>query len=345
MADPRFFPSAGPFSLARLAAAAGAALASGADPNASFDDVAPLDRAGSREVSFLDNRKYTGAFASATAGACVIRPSMAARAPPGMQLLLSEYPYKAYALIARLFHPSPRPDAGIEAGAHVHPEAALGEGCAVAVGVVIGARARIGRDCVIGPNAVIGPGVEIGDNCAIGACASVTHAIVGNRVTIYPGARLGQDGFGFAMDPSGHVRIPQIGLVIIGDDVEIGANTTIDRGAGPDTVIGQGTMIDNLVQIGHNVQIGRGCVIVAMVGISGSTKIGDHVVIAGHSGIAGHLTIGDGARISAKSGVFRDVPAGAQVVGFPAVPTRQFFRQMTVLAKLAKGHGDGGEAE
>jgi UDP-3-O-[3-hydroxymyristoyl] glucosamine N-acyltransferase len=341
MADPRFFRPAGPFTLARLAAACGAELAPGANPEVEFDDVAPLDRAGPREVSFLDNRKYVDAFAMAGAGACVVRPIMASRAPEGMQLLLSDHPYKAFARIAQLFHPRERPQPGIAQGAHVDPTATLGDGCAVAAGAVIGPGVKMGHNCVIGPNAVIGPGVEIGVESTIGACASVSHAILGDRVMVYPGARIGQDGFGFAMDPTGHVRIPQLGRVIIEDDVEVGANTTIDRGAGPDTVIGRGTMIDNLVQIGHNVQIGRGCVIVAMVGISGSTKIGDHVVIAGHSGIAGHLAIGDGARISAKSGVFRDVPAGAQVVGFPAVPTRQFFRQMTVLAKLAKGHGSG----
>jgi len=341
MADPRFFRPAGPFTLARLASACGAELGAGADPDATFDDVAPLERAGPREVSFLDNRKYVEAFATAAAGACVVRPAMAARAPKGMQLLLSDRPYKAFALVAQLFHPRQRPGGGVAPGAHVDPTATLGEGCAVAPGAVIEAGARIGSNCAIGPNAVIGADVEIGDDSTVGANASVTHAILGERVTIYPGARIGQDGFGFAMDPTGHVRIPQLGRVIIEDDVEVGANSAIDRGAGPDTVIGRGTMIDNLVQIGHNVQIGRGCVIVAMVGISGSTKIGDHVVIAAQSGIAGHLAIGDGARISARSGVFRDVPAGAQVVGFPAVPTRQFFRQMTILAKLAKGHGSG----
>ncbi|HLG85770.1 MAG TPA: UDP-3-O-(3-hydroxymyristoyl)glucosamine N-acyltransferase [Alphaproteobacteria bacterium] len=344
MTDLRFFRPHGPFPLGRLAELSGAELAPGSHPDAMFDNVAPLDRAGPRDVSFLDNRKYVDAFSMAQAGACVVRPAYADRAPKGMQLLLSATPYKAFALIAQQFHPRPRPEAGFAAGSHVDTDAIIGEGSAVAAGAVVGAGARVGRNCVIEANAVIGPGVEIGDDCWIGACASVTHAILGNRVTIFPGARIGQDGFGFAMDQSGHVRIPQIGRVLIGDDVEVGANSTIDRGSGPDTVIGQGTMIDNLVQIGHNVQIGRGSVIVAMVGISGSTKIGDHVVIAGHSGIAGHLTIGDGARISAKSGVFRDVPAGAQLVGFPAVPTRQFFRQMTVLAKLAKERGSG-EAE
>jgi UDP-3-O-[3-hydroxymyristoyl] glucosamine N-acyltransferase len=242
-------------------------------------------------------------------------------------------------LISQLFYPIVPAVGGIDANAHIDPSAELGEGCAVAAGAVIGARASLGRDCRIGANAVVGPGVVLGDGCSIHAGATVSHALVGKRVVLYPGVRIGQDGFGFAMDPAGHVRIPQLGRVIIGDDVEIGANTTVDRGSGPDTIIGSGTMIDNLVQIGHNVEIGRGCVIVSQAGISGSTKIGDHVTIAGHTGIAGHLTIGEGARVAGCSGVFRDVPAGAQMVGFPAVPSRQFFRQIKTLERLAKEQG------
>jgi UDP-3-O-[3-hydroxymyristoyl] glucosamine N-acyltransferase len=205
---------------------------------------------------------------------------------------------------------------------------------------VVEAGAEVGAYCRIGPNAVIGAGVVLGERCVIGAGASLSHCLVGARVTIYPGARIGQDGFGFAMDAEGHVRLPQLGRVVIEDDVEVGANSTIDRGAGPDTVIGRGAMIDNLVQIGHNVQVGRGAVIVAQAGVAGSTKLGDFAVLAAKAGVAGHLTIGAGAKIAANAGVMRDVDPGAEVVGAPAIPKRQFFRQQVMLARLAEGKGD-----
>jgi len=165
----------------------------------------------------------------------------------------------------------------------------------------------------------------------------VRYAIVGSRVRIFAGARIGEDGFGFAPDPSGHVKVPQLGRVLIGDDVEVGANATIDRGAGPDTIIGEGCRIDNLVQIGHNVRLGKGCIIIAQSGISGSTVLEDHVIVAAQGGLTGHLRIGKGARIGAQAGIMRDVPAGESVLGSPAVPVRQFFRQVTTLARLTTG--------
>ena len=159
---------------------------------------------------------------------------------------------------------------------------------------------------------------------------------MGEGSRLYPGACVGQDGFGFAIDPAGHVKVPQLGRVIIGDHVEIGANTCIDRGAGPDTIIGDGAWIDNCVQLGHNVKIGKGCVIVAQAGISGSTTLEDYVVVAAKAGIAGHLNIGMGTRIAAKSGIMSDVPAGSEIMGSPAVPIKQFMRQVVALRKLAK---------
>jgi UDP-3-O-[3-hydroxymyristoyl] glucosamine N-acyltransferase len=217
----------------------------------------------------------------------------------------------------------------------IDPSAELGEGCAVEANAVIGAKARIGRHCAIGANAVIGAAAVLGDEVRVGANASLSHCIIGARVRIYPGARIGQDGFGFAPDPDAPVKVPQLGLVIVGDDVEVGANSTIDRGAGPDTIIGAGTMIDNLVQIGHNVQIGRGCVIVAQVGISGSTRLGDFVMIGGQGGVTGHLTIGDGARIGAQAGVMRDLKAGETVLGSPAMPIREFHYLTAFIRRLA----------
>lgn len=340
MADPRFFTVAGPFTLADLASIAGASLANAADGARVVKDVAPLDQAGPDDVAFLDNRRYLDAFAASRAGACVTAAEHAPRAPGGMALLLSEAPYMAFARIARTFYPQPAVEPGIAPTAVIDPTAEIGAGTRVDAGAVIGRAARIGVGCHIGANVVIGESVSLGTHCLVGAGASISHSVIGNRVNIYPGARIGQDGFGFASGPSGHLRIPQLGRVVIHDDVEVGANSTIDRGAGPDTIIGAGCMIDNLVQIGHNVQMGRGCVIVSQVGISGSTKLGDFVVIGGQAGLAGHLNIGSGARIAAKSGVHSDVPAGAEMGGTPAVPIRVWRRQVAMLARMGKGKSE-----
>jgi UDP-3-O-[3-hydroxymyristoyl] glucosamine N-acyltransferase len=337
MPDPRFFTVAGPFTLQQLAAIAGAEISPEADPDAVFTDVAPLDTAGPTDVSFLDNKKYVGAFEASRAGVCLVHPDLVSRAPKGMALLVTPKPYTGYALVAQAFYPLPAPRAGIAAGAIVDPTAEIGEGTEIAAGAVIGAGARIGARCRISANAVVGDRVEIGDDTVIGTCSSLSHCLIGNRVMIYPGVRIGTEGFGFAMDPKGFVRVPQLGRVIIEDDVEVGSNSTIDRGAGPDTVIGRGSMIDNLVQIGHNVTMGPGCVIVAQAGVSGSTRLEHHVVLAGQAGIAGHLKIGAGARIAAQAGVMRDVPAGTEVGGSPAVSMKQWLRQVAMLGNLTRG--------
>lgn len=339
MADPRFFRKAGPFTLEQLARLTGAELSPGADPALALDDVAALEAAGAGQISFLDNKKYAEAFTRSRAAACLAHPSMAARAPAGMALLLSSDPYRAYALVARAFYPAAAGDAWIAPTAHVDPGARLADGVRVEPGAYVGPGAEIGEGTRLGPNAVIGEGVVLGSACTVGACASVSHALVGNRVAIYPGVRIGQDGFGFAMGPKGHLKVPQLGRVVIEDDVEIGANTTIDRGAGPDTVIGAGSKIDNLVMIAHNVQLGKGCVIVSQVGISGSTKLGDFVAAAGQAGIIGHLSIGSGARIAAQSGVMRDIEAGGTVGGSPAVPMTEWLRQSVALGQLVRKKG------
>lgn len=323
-------------SLGELAKRCGADLDEGADPNRMFVDVSPLETAGPEHVSFLDNRKYINAFKVSTAGACVVHRDFASLAPPGMRLLISRYPYKAYALVAQAFYPDPTVQPGIAATAVVDPAAAMDKEVRVEAGAVIGPRAEIARGCVIGANAVIGAGVTIGEDSVIGANATLSHCQIGKRVHIYPGACIGQRGFGFAIDPAGHIKVPQLGRVIIEDDVEVGANTTIDRGAGPDTVIGAGSMIDNLVQIGHNVRLGRGCVIAAQVGMSGSAVLGDLVIMGGQGGIAGHLKIGSGVQIAAQSGILKDIEPGGKVMGTPAKPLKQFFREVAILGRLAK---------
>ena len=342
MADRRFFTLAGPLTIAEIARRVGAEIAGAAEAQRLLRDVAPLESATPDDLSFLDNRRYLDAFARTRAGAVIVSAKLAPSAPAGATLLLSEQPYRAYALAAQAFYPEPPPEAGIAPSAVIDKTAALGEGCAVEANVVIGPEARLGRRCSIGANSVIGAAVVLGDDVRVGANASLSHCLIGSRVRIYPGARIGQDGFGFAPDPNVPVKVPQLGRVIVGDDVEIGANTTIDRGAGPDTVIGPGTMIDNLVQIGHNVQIGRGCVIVAQVGISGSTRLGDYVMIGGQGGLVGHLNIGDAARIAAQAGVYRDVNAGETVCGSPAIPINEFHYMMEFIRRLAKKKGRPG---
>jgi UDP-3-O-[3-hydroxymyristoyl] glucosamine N-acyltransferase len=340
MADRRFFSVAGPFTVAEIAARVGAAIAGAARGDLVLRDVSPLESAEPDQLTFLDNAKYVDALRQSRAGAAFVHPDRAGAAPPAMTLLVTLAPYRAYAKAAQAFYPDPLPPPGIAPSAVIDPSAQLGPDCAVDPNAVIGSHAEIGRACHIGANSVIGPGCVLGDEVRVGANASLSHCIVGHRVRIYPGARIGQDGFGFAPDRERPVKVPQLGRVVIGDDVEIGANSTVDRGAGPDTVIGAGTMIDNLVQIGHNVQVGRGCVIVAQVGISGSTRFGDFVMIGGQAGFTGHLTIGANARIGAQAGVMRDVAPGESVVGSPAVPARDHHRQAILLQRLAAKKGD-----
>lgn len=334
MADPSFFASPVPLSLAKAAGVSGADLANPADGDYLIDAVAPLDQAREGQLAFLDNHKYREALKVSKAGACVVHPDMAVLAPEGMRLILSKSPYKTYALIAQALYPAAKPSAGIAATARIDPGARLGQGCVVEDYAIIGADVEIGDGAWIEPHAVISPGCKIGRNFRLGAHASVSHAVIGDNVRIYPGARIGQDGFGFAIDPAGFVKVPQLGRVVIEGHSEIGANTTIDRGALGDTVIGMGTWIDNLVQIAHNVKIGKGCILVSQIGISGSTEIGDYVAIGGQAGIAGHIKVGTMARIAAKSGVTRDVPAKEEWMGYPAMPMKQYLRQVATLNKL-----------
>jgi len=334
MADSNFFTRKGPYTSAQLAEISGAELIGSKD--ISIEDVASLEEASSVNVSFLDNRKYISSFAQSKAALCLVHPDLADKAPEGMALLVTNEPYMGYAKIATAFYPHPIVEGITSDRATVNDTASIEEGTRIESGVYIGSNVKIGKRCWIKANAVIEDGVTIGNDCVISSNVTISHSKIGNAVTIHPGCQIGQDGFGFASGPQGHMRIPQLGRVIIGDHVNIGANSTIDRGAGPDTVIGAGTQIDNLVQIGHNVQMGMGCVLVSQCGISGSTKLGNFVVVAGKAGIAGHLTIGDGVTIAAKAGVMRNIEAGQTVGGMPAIPQKEWLRQVSAVSKLTK---------
>lgn len=339
MADARFFENKGPHSIGHLAEVAGATLSDGADPDLLIEDVAPLDTAGPGHVSFLDNRKYISTFEASNAAACIVSPAFADRAPEGMVLLLSETPYRGYARIAQAFYPDVTGSSEIHPSAFVDATAVLGEGVSIGANAVIEAGASLAADVRIGAGAVVGPGVTVGTGTVIGVGASVSHCDIGAACDLHPGVRIGTRGFGFDMSAEGHLNVPQLGRVIVGDNVEIGANSTIDRGAGPDTVIGDGCKIDNLVQIGHNVRLGKGCVVIAQAGVAGSATIEDFVILAAQSGVAGHITVAPGTQLAARSGLMRDSEPGAKLAGNPAIPAKEYFRQMAVLAKVTKDRG------
>jgi UDP-3-O-[3-hydroxymyristoyl] glucosamine N-acyltransferase len=342
MTEPLYFKSANSLTIAEIAALTGAEAGPQAPPGRPISGVAPLDTATPRDLAFLDNPRYADEIASTRAGACLVAPRFVAAAPAHLAILCVRDPYRAFVAVARtLFPQALRPSSlfgaeGIAPGTSVHASARMESAVVLDPGVVIGPGAEVGAGTVIGANAVLGPGVRIGRNSSIGPGASLMNALVGDRVIIHPGVRVGQDGFGYVMGPSGHVKVPQIGRVIIQDDVEIGAGTTIDRGGTRDTVIGEGTKIDNLVQIGHNVSIGRHCVLVAQTGISGSVMLEDFVVLGARVGVNNHVTIGEGAQIAATSIVHGDVPPGARWGGTPAKPAKLWFREMKTLERLAE---------
>jgi UDP-3-O-[3-hydroxymyristoyl] glucosamine N-acyltransferase len=316
-----------------------------------ISNIAPLDTAVGTDISFLDKSRFLEALALTRAGACFVSPRFEAQAPQGLAILVTPEPYRAFVAVTRaLFPEALRPSSlfgvkGRSRDAQVHPSARLEANVTVDPLAVIGADAEIGAGTVIAVGAVIGPGVRIGRDCAIGGGATIQHALIGDRVIIHPGVRIGQDGFGYVPGPKGHQKIPQTRRVIIQDDVEIGANSTVDRGATRDTVIGEGTKIDNLVQIGHNTSIGRHCALAAQTGISGSVQVGDYVMMGGQVGIADHLTIGDRAMLAARSGVTADVPAGARYNGWPAQPSREWLRGITWVRRMARyaGKSEGGD--
>ncbi len=351
MTEPQFFQRPKGLTAQEIAALTGAVARPGVPSDRRIGGVAALDRAGPGDLAFLQSPKYAGQFAATRAGLCLTTEKFAAQAPADVGVLVTAAPYRAFVAVAQALYPGAmRPSSlfeasGVSPSALVHPSVRLESGVVIDPAAVIGPRAEIGAGTIVGPAAVIGPDVRVGRDCAIGAGATIVHALIGDRVIIHAGARIGQDGFGYLPGAQGHGKVPQIGRVIIQDGVEIGANSTIDRGAIRDTVIGEGTKIDNLVQIAHNVEIGRHCVLVAQVGISGSCVIGDYAMIAGQVGVADNITIGSGAMIAAQSGLISDVPPNKRWGGYPAGPWRQWLREVAALRKLAQRDAGGGGEE
>ena len=326
MTEPFFFNRGRGLTVREIAALTGAEPQPGADLDRRITGVAALDRAAPHDLAFLDKPKYAAQLSASGAGACLTTKRHAGGAPAHISVLCVAEPYRAFVEVTRtLFPDAIRPSSlfetsGVATGAFVHPSARLESGVTIDPGVVIGPRAEIGTGTVIIAGAVIGPKVRIGRDCAIGANASITNSLIGDRVVVHPGCSIGQDGFGYVMGAAGHRKVLQVGRVILQDDVEIGAGTTIDRGANRDTV-------------------GRHCIIVSQCGISGSVVIEDHVILAGQVGLPDNVTIGEGAIVGAQSGVMSDIPAGERWLGYPAMRGREFLRNMMALRQWVNEDG------
>ena len=335
MADVRFFTSAGPFSVAALTEKNGI--------EARYDELllsglASLSAADSHNLSFFSDVKLQAELAETKAGAVLVKAEHAELVPSGSLALICDDPYRSMAEITQMFFPAAaqsRPPQEVVAKTGIHPDAVLGENVVLEPNVVIGAGAEIGDGCHIGANSFIGHGVVLGRDCTIGANVSLTYALIGDRVIVHGGANIGCDGFGFAPGAA-HIKIPQLGRVILQADVEIGGNTAIDRGALDDTVIGEGSKLDNLVHIAHNVQLGRHCFITATCAVAGSTKLGDYVQMGGGSKVTGHVEIGDRCVISANAAVLRSFPANSEIAGSPARLRREFYRDLAFIARQRK---------
>ena len=314
--------------------------------------LASLDEAGPMHLTFFDNLKYADQLKATKAGACLVSPRFEAQVPAHVAVLRVTQPFRAFVGLAREWHADAlRPQSwvgndGIAPSAIIDPTAHLEDGVIVDPLAVIGPDVEIGSGTVIGTGAVIGPGVKIGRDCNVGARTAIQCALIGNDVLIHPGCSIGQDGYGFIFfGPDGHQKVPQTGRVLLQNNVEVGAGTTIDRGSLRDTVIGEGTKIDNQVQIGHNVTIGRHCLLAAQIGLAGSLTIGDNVALGAKVGINNHLKIGDGAQVTAMSAVKDDIPANGRWGGHFAKPTKQWFREIVAVERLVRDADPKGEGK
>ncbi|MGI8818866.1 MAG: UDP-3-O-(3-hydroxymyristoyl)glucosamine N-acyltransferase [Gemmatimonadales bacterium] len=305
------------------------------DGDIRINRVRPLDRAGPDALSFAVSVRYAADLDSSKAGAVLVPEALAAGAGPATRIVVPD-PYGALVRVLHALYPRESPEAGVNPTARIGAGAVIGADVSIGPYVVLGKNVQVGARCRLAQGVSVGDGVVIGDDSVLGpgvVCCPGTR--IGSRVVLKAGAVLGGDGFGYLSDGKGHTRIPHVGGCILEDEVEVGSNTCIDRGSIDDTVVGRGTKLDNLVQVGHNVRIGERCLIMAGVGIAGSTRVGNDVILAGHVGVTDHLAIGDRARIAAKSAIFGDVPAGASFSGHPARPHRQFLRAQAAMYRLA----------
>jgi len=316
--------------LAELAILLGAELVG--DGDRLVEGVRPLDRAGPEHLSFLHNPKYVAQAAESSAGAILVH---SADQLPGRDLLVIDQPYPAVAKALEIFHPRPQPEPGVHPSAVVAGDFELGEGASVGPLVAVGRGVSIGDRAAIGAGCVVGNGVKIGEDCVLHPRAVVEDGCcLGDRCILQSGVVIGSDGYGFATVDGVHHKVPQVGIVVLEDDVEIQANTTIDRATMGETRIGRGTKVDNLVQLAHNVQVGEHCLLVSQVGISGSTKIGNHSIFAGQAGAAGHLDIGDRVMVGARAAVMKSVPDDSILAGFPARPQREWMKAQAALRRI-----------
>ncbi|MFV0627114.1 MAG: UDP-3-O-(3-hydroxymyristoyl)glucosamine N-acyltransferase [Alphaproteobacteria bacterium] len=335
MVNMTFFKNKGPFTLKEIAEKCELRLPDESKSEMKISAISALDEANETEICSFYDKKSKDKASQTKAGACIVSEELKNFVAAQTVVLVSENPKLSAYKLNLMFYDEVKPETKISERASVHPTAKIGKNCSIGDFAVIGANAEIGDNCIIEPNVTISHSVKIGNNCKIAANSSISYALIGNDCYIYSGARIGQDGFGFLLQQGQHKRIPQLGLVIIGNDVEVGANSCIDRGALDNTIIGDGCRIDNLVQIAHGDKFGRGCVIVAQVGIAGSTTLGDYVVLGGQVGVADHVHIGTGAQVAAQSGVMREIEPGAVMMGTPTVPFKDFMRQVAYIQKMA----------
>jgi len=334
MIDESFFKKSSPLRLEEICNILKLPVPAGADGNQLFDNVANLREAGPSHIACYNNKKYQEDLINTKAG--LVFAEDGKHVPEGVICLVTPNPYFCFGKITSVFYPETYECQGISPHALISSSAKIGKNVEIGPFTVIEDNVTVGDGCIIRANCVIRKNTKIGNNCCIESNVTVSYAIIGDGVILKEGCRIGNRGFGFHMDERGHFDVPQLGRVIIGNNVIIGSNTTIDRGSFSDTVIGNGVRICNLVQIAHNVEVGDHSVLVAQVGIAGSSKLGKFVIAAGQVGIAGHLNIGNGVRIAAKSGVMRDIEDKAVIAGIPAMPAHDWHRQTAILKQLVK---------